>query len=760
MKPFLLINLKLRIIIHILFLLFTNILLSKPWTIDDMFRVKSISQVQISPDGEKVLVTVISTQKVQNSYLYNYSILLGDVKSKSFSKLVDWDYPNYSPKWSPDGSMIAFISNGNVWTLPSHGGKIIQATNAKTSINDYSWSPDGTKIAYTESDLPTMEVLKYYGNQPYWKVIDSNNMYVRLYVVPVKDTLSKYDAKLLTEDNINVTAFDWSPNSTDIAYSFSKCTTAYMIFTSNIAIVDINTAKSKVLYENNNGNNQPRFSPDGKWIAFVELHDPSYFNGFYAFNLVSPDGQFQHLIESENSVVQIIDWSKDSKGLFFIENVKTETKIKYLNIEDLTNKIYSANSTIIKTASLDHSKNYMALVLAGNNIPEELFLSSSTEYNPSQITNLNQEINDLPEIKTEIVKWRSYDNLEIEGLLTYPTGYQPGKKYPVLTYIHGGPTDLFKQKYIGDMDLYPVPVFADGGYFVFRPNIRGSDGYGFPFRFANNKDFGGGDFQDVMTGIDSLISWGIADSERLGIMGWSYGGYMTNWAVTKTNRFKAASTGAGLFNFISFQTTSDIPELLHNYLGDYYYNNYDLFIERSPMRHIKNVETPLLIQHGELDYRVPVSQAYELYTSLKTQNKTVKMVAYSKTPHTPSDPNIWYDVNKRNYDWFINYILPDTTTMRVENEKNGSDANQINTYLYPIPASDYITIKTDERNEGNYLIKIFNINGQEVLYKEEYISDFSSGKTFNLPSNTFPGSYYVQVTKDGKYIITKKIIIK
>ncbi len=206
------------------------------------------------------------------------------------------------------------------------------------------------------------------------------------------------------------------------------------------------------------------------------------------------------------------------------------------------------------------------------------------------------------------MKWKSKDGKEIEGLLTYPINYQAGTKVPLILNIHGGPTGVFQQTFIGGRGSYPLATFASRGYAILRPNPRDSSGYGKDFRYANQKDWGGADYQDLMSGVDKVIEMGVADPNRLGVMGWSYGGFMTSWIVTQTKRFKAASAGAPVTNLMSFNGTADIPAFVPDYFGGQAWENVEIYQKHSPMFNVKGVTTPTLIQHGEADIRVPISQ--------------------------------------------------------------------------------------------------------------------------------------------------------
>ena len=255
-----------------------------------------------------------------------------------------------------------------------------------------------------------------------------------------------------------------------------------------------------------------------------------------------------------------------------------------------------------------------------------------------------------------MIQWKSKDGLEIEGLLTYPTKYNKRKKYPLALIIHGGPAGVFSQSFTGNPSIYIIEYFASNGYAVLRANPRGSTGYGKDFRFANFKDWGFGDYEDIMSGVDKVIDMGIADPERLAVMGWSYGGYMTSFVVTRTERFKAASMGAGLPNLVSMTTTTDIPDYLVAHMGAEFWEDYETYEKHSAIYRINNVKTPTQVIHGANDLRVPFTQGQEFYVALKRKGVPTEMIVYPRTPHGPREPKLLMDVSPRILLWLDKFI--------------------------------------------------------------------------------------------------------
>jgi len=259
--------------------------------------------------------------------------------------------------------------------------------------------------------------------------------------------------------------------------------------------------------------------------------------------------------------------------------------------------------------------------------------------------------------RTDIISWKSKDNkYTIEGLVTWPVNYQKGRKYPLILNIHGGPAGVFNQSYTGTGAVFPIQYFADQGYIVLRPNPRGSGGYGADFRFANKSDWGFGDYDDIIAGVDKLVTDKAAHPDSLCVTGWSYGGYMTSMIITKTNRFKAAMVGAGVTDLVSMTNTSDIPGFLPDYFEGEMWDRTDVYLKHSAMGAVKNIKTPTLVLHGANDLRVPISQGQELYGALKRMGVPTEMIIYPRTQHGPEEPKFIQDMGERIISWFNKYL--------------------------------------------------------------------------------------------------------
>jgi dipeptidyl aminopeptidase/acylaminoacyl peptidase len=322
----------------------------------------------------------------------------------------------------------------------------------------------------------------------------------------------------------------------------------------------------------------------------------------------------------------IAGWSADSKRIYFTEAKGTGTQLYVVDVA--ANRIDEIKTTpaVLGGMNLNKTGTIFGFTRQTSDTPADAYISSVTEFAPVQITRVNAG-GQMPAVgKTEVIRWKSKDGKEIEGLLTYPVNYQAGQRVPLILNIHGGPAGVFVQTFVGSRGVYPLATFSSRGYAILRPNPRGSSGYGVDFRRANTKDWGFGDYQDLMTGVDRVIEMGVADPDRLGVMGWSYGGFMTSWVVTQTNRFKAASAGAPVTNLMSFNGTADIPAFIPDYFGGQFWEVLDVYQKHSPIFNVKSVTTPTMIQHGEADVRVPISQGYEFYNALKVKGVPTRMI--------------------------------------------------------------------------------------------------------------------------------------
>jgi len=635
------------------------------WTPEQELKVKAIGAVRVSPDGKRVAYTVSDAVMSPDKSEYVSQIWVAETESDKRGKAVQLTYAEKSsdnPRWSPDGSMLAFTSSrsgkSNLFVLRLIGGEAEQLTDVKSGVANFAWSPDGKRIAFLLRDAPSDDEEKNNKGKNDWRWIDEAVKLNRLNVINLdKDANGKREPRRLTGDANVEGDFKWSPDGKTIVFTRTKAPKVDYWPTADLLAVDVASGEVKTLAATNAAEGTPAYSPDGKWIVFTISDDPPRWAGYQRLALIpAAGGTPKMLAETFDAQPGLVDWSGDGKHIYFAETRGTVSRISTLNVSTGVITEINKGNEVLGSFSANRDGTVLGFTMQSSEQAPEVFVSSTSSFAPVQISRVNAELPALPLGKTEVLGWKSTDGLDVEGLLTYPVGFKAGTRVPLLLVIHGGPAGVFTQSYLASRGPYPVATFASRGFAVLRVNPRGSSGYGQKFRFANIKDWGGGDYQDLLTGVDRVVQMGVADPERLGVMGWSYGGFMTSWTITQTHRFKAASVGAAVTNLMSFIGTADIPSFIPDYFGAQPWEDLEIYRKHSAMFNAKGVKTPTLIQHGEADERVPISQGYEFYNALKVQNVPVRMIVLPRMPHGPNEPKMVLKAKQTNLEWFEKYL--------------------------------------------------------------------------------------------------------
>jgi dipeptidyl aminopeptidase/acylaminoacyl peptidase len=640
----------------------TNNAKSSKWTPQAMIKYKRLLGTAISPDGKWVAYTVSEPLMDGEKSEYRTHIFLANADDKIDFQFTQGDKSCTNPKWSPDGKWLAFLSarggeKNQIWLIRPYGGEAEKLTDAKSGVNNFLWSPESKRLAYTMNDSLSKQEEKDNKEKRDAIVVDENFKFSHLYVIPVdKNGKGERPAKRLTKGEFHVGSFDWSPDGKWVAFDHQATPRVNDWPTTMISLVPSDSGAVKPLFTKTVADN-PKFSPDGQWIAFEhDAGDTRWARRSEIYVMSVNGGAPRKLSDTFDNQANLWGWSGDGKEVFYSETERTSPRVFATLVNGGKPRVITTGNGIFSGASFSKDTKMMAAV---HQTPEQLphvVVSPTLKFSPTKITNVNHDFPALAMGRTEVIKWKSKDGKEIEGLVTYPVNYAANRKYPLLLNIHGGPAGVFTENYTAASSVYPLQAFAAAGYVVLRPNPRGSSGYGVEFRRANINDWGFGDYDDDMAGVDLLIAKGIAHPDSLGVMGWSYGGFMTSFIITRTNRFKAASVGAGVTNLMSFTGTADIPGFLPDYFHGQPWDNLAAYQKHSAMFNIKGVSTPTLILHGEKDLRVPLSQGQEFYNALKQQGCPVQMVVYPRTPHGPQEPKFILDIGNRLLSWFEQYI--------------------------------------------------------------------------------------------------------
>jgi dipeptidyl aminopeptidase/acylaminoacyl peptidase len=632
------------------------------WTPELTLTVKRVPTVVPSPDGTQVAFVVGEAVTDGERSEWVNQIHLAAADGSGSRQLTRGEKSSSDPRWSPDGRAIAFLStrNGkaNIWRISVSGGEAEMITDAKGVVSAFEWSPDGSTIAFVMRDAKTEAEEQAIKEKRDWRTLDEAVKMNRLHVVPLaKDAGGSRPPRLLTTDARSVNEFSWAPDGRTIVFAHQKAPAFDYWPTSDLALVTVADGTVTPLAASTRAEEQPRYSPDGRFIAFTISDDPPAWAYDRRVHVVpAKGGPARPLAETPDAQATILGWSGDGGQVLVSEADRLRGRVLALPADGKPGIAFGGDDSLT-AVSLNRTGTALGFVIQDTDrAPEPHVSPLGTTITPQKVATVQPSFA-APLGRSEPLTWTSPDGRLIEGLLTYPVGYQAGTRVPLLLIVHGGPAGVFGRTFVGAASQYPIAAFAARGYAVLRANPRGSSGYGADFRRANRSDWGGGDYRDLMSGVDRVIAMGVADPERLGVMGWSYGGFMTSWVVTQTKRFKAASVGAAVTNLMSFTGVTDIPSFVPDYFGGDYWDRFDAWRSHSAMFQVKGVTTPTLIQHGDNDERVPISQGYEFYNALRRQGVTTRMTVYPRQPHAFTEPKMTLDAARANVEWFDRFVL-------------------------------------------------------------------------------------------------------
>ncbi|WP_110928139.1 S9 family peptidase [Bacillus massiliglaciei] len=651
----------------------------------DLFEFSLLSDPQLSPDGNWA---VFVQKKINEKEKYVSNLFVLHIDSKKITQFTQGNFSDTQPRWSPDGTSIVFVSNRSgkqqIWRIAFNGGEARQITDFKRGASQPVWSPSGSQlivtVPLTASDTlkeketkkeETEEKLKPYITENLQYKSDAKGFSDETYEHLVLIDMETDTRSLLTDGPYDHHFPAFSPDGKRVAYSANRSADPEQTFFSDIYQVELMTGQTEKLTDSDKRFRLPNYSPDGCKLSL--LGDDLTYAGATLSRVWSLDLESRALTcltnewDTECSDVAINDmgtgtsgkgavWSKTNDALYFLASEHGSTSIYQVTLDKQITTVAGGKRQVY-SFSTDSDQKRLIYAVSQPNIPGDLFVSAISGSDEQRLTEVNEDLLQKKDLSIpEDFYFTAKDGTKLQGWMMKPSGFRAGETYPLVLEIHGGPHAMYSHAF-----MHEFQVLAGKGYGVLFINPRGSYGYGQQFVDAVRGNYGGIDYEDVMAAVDyALEKYEWIDQTRLGVTGGSYGGFMTNWIVGQTNRFKAAVTQRSISNWISFYGVSDIGYFFTEW--EHKTNmmeNPDELWRISPLRYVKNIQTPLLILHSENDYRCPIEQAEQLYVALKKQKKPARFVRFPKSNHELSrsgEPALRLSRLNEMTDWFNQYL--------------------------------------------------------------------------------------------------------
>jgi len=632
--------------------------LSIDQTIDLLFAAQTFDQAVISPDGRQVAwvqsLQGKNRQPTSNSAIYVTTL---DQRSDPPRRITAGNgssaHAERAIAWAPDSTRLAFLSDRvdsgqlQLYVAERAGSPSRKLTNLTGFLDAPQWSPDGRSVAFLFTENAPRAAGPLEPMTPAEGVIEDHVYEQRLAILD----LSTGKVRQISPADLYVYEYDWSPDGRSVAIIAAHGAGDANWYKAELYTMLIASGEIKSTYRPQLQIAVPRWSPDGTRIAFVAglMSDEGQIGGDILI-VPATGGEARNITPKMKASASWLAWLHSSNQILFAEHVDGSSGIA---------KVDPSNENIVPiwtgperlsadgfTLSLARDEKASAVIRQSFQNPPEVWAGPLGNW--QQITRVNHDLQpSWGEAKS--VHWNQ-DGRLVQGWLLYPSNYDPSRRYPMVVSVHGGPASAVRPYWPGT--FFDLAVLSSQGYFVLFPNPRGSFGQGEAFTQANIRDFGYGDLADILAGVDEVGRTLPVDEHRLGIGGWSYGGYMTMWTVTQTSRFRAAVAGAGIANWQSYFGENDIDQWLLPYFGATVYDNPAVYARSSPITFIKNVKTPTLILVGDRDGECPVPQSYEFWHALKTLGVKNRFVVYPNEGHRIALPEHRRDILKRTVEWF------------------------------------------------------------------------------------------------------------
>ena len=633
-------------------------------------ELKSVGSPRISPDGSAIAYSVGTADWEANRFDQEIWLAVGDGEPFQLTRTEAGSSTGH--RWSPDGSGLGFIADrgdgAQIYLIRPAGGEAERLTSHDGGISAFRFSPDGGRIVFAAADPAPDDFEEREERYGDYAVEDADFRMSHLWVTEVRDGTGP--RRLTGGDSFTVGAFEWSPDGREVAFDHTPTPQVNSFPHADISVVDVATATVRTLVADAGPERGPTWSPDG---ALILYSTPAGANPYYGNTelavIPSGGGESRIVTAGFDENPSPVAWTDE--GVFFVASQRTARHLFLLDPEsgDVTRE--ADTPEMIMTVDLSRDGSVMALQGEGRTTVGEIFRVSRRGGAQRRITDMTAQVADWGDLGSrEVVRWESQDGAEIEGVLMKPAGYDPGRAYPLMVVIHGGPTGTSRPQLVGGY-VYPILEWLKKGAVVMMPNYRGSAGYGADFRALNVRNLGVGDAWDVLSGVEALVERGVADPDRVAAMGWSQGGYISAFLTTTSDHFRAISVGAGISNWMTYYVNTDIHGFTREYLKGTPWDDPEVYAKTSPMTYIEQAVTPTLIQHGEFDARVPTPNAYELYQGLQDVGVETRLIIYKGFGHGITKPRERLAAMWHNWEWFARHIWGESVEMPIT--EGGSD---------------------------------------------------------------------------------------
>ena len=611
-------------------------------SIDEILDMSRPADAQIHPDGDQVAYTRASTVGEKGNHRGSSEIWLTSGPS-SDRRLTASGSHAHRPRWSPDGKRLAYLGvvrgsrRHQLCLLDRDWGGARVLTDLKQGISSFAWSPAGDAIMLLVTDLEPEEVAKRKKSGGDWIEYETHHRYDRLWRYDFKSG----ETSQISQEDVQVFEYAWSPDGSQIVAIITDQPYRWTWYNARLALIDVESGAVRTLYAPDKQLARPAWSPDGSTISVIScIFSDEGMTGGDVILIDPTSGQSRNVTAGHPRSYLECHWSARSDSILTPAVEDGAPVICRLSLNGACTALWSEQVSLMAfgggALSVSRDERQVAIVTSDSRTPPDVRLGAvavdAVEW--KQMTETNPDVSGRVANQVQTIHWKSFDDRSIQGLLRWPDRDEgDDTPLPMIVLVHGGPTGLSDYGFPDNRSNGWAHLLAERGYLCFFPNYRGSMGFGTEFAELNNRDLGGGDLEDVLLGIDYCIEQGWADADRLGIGGWSYGGYLTPWAVTQTPRFKAAVSGASITNWTSFHGVSTIQGFDETFNRTDPHNADGFYTFRSPIYNLDPVQTPTLFLHGEKDPVCPVGQAYEMWRGLKERGVESELVVYPREPH-------------------------------------------------------------------------------------------------------------------------------